>query len=178
MQNSGDPETEDGNTAGFREAYSEIVRVTERYMEFAQSTRQALIRLLLTLSSGALLASISLLRFPIRVDTVWLTLLPIAWGFLGISVFACVLHFAGNHSYTWLGGALRIFIDEAEELTKGLSLTNQDKAASALKIRLEQFKKDADLKREHRQAGVALSGFFLGLLTLIVFATRNLPWSP
>ena len=118
MQNSGDPETEDGNTPAFREAYSEIVRVTERYMEFAQSTRQAFIRLLLTLSSGALVASISLLRFPIRADTVWLTLLPIAWGFLGISVFACVLHFAGNHSYTWVAGALRIFIDEAEELTK------------------------------------------------------------
>ena len=93
-------------------------------------------------------------------------------------MFACVLHFAGNHSYTWVGGALRIFIDEAEELTKELSLTNQDKAVGALKIRLKQFEKNADLKREHRQAGVALSSFFLGCLTLIVFATKNLPWSP
>ena len=176
MQNSGDPETEGGNTPTFREVYSEIVRVTERYMEFAQSTRQAFIRLLLALSSGSLLASISLLRFLISADTVWLALLPIAWGFLGISVFACVLHFAGNHSYTWVGGVLRAFIDQAEELTKESSLSNQDKAAAALTVRLKQFENDADLKMEHRQAGVALASFFLGLLTLIVFATKNLPW--
>jgi hypothetical protein len=178
MQNSGDAETVGGNTPTFRETYSEIVSTTERYMEYAQSTRQAFIRLLLTLSSGALLASMFLLRFPIRADTVWLTLLPVAWVFLGISVFACVLHFAGNHSYTWLGGALRIFIDEAEELTKELSLANQDKVVTALKMRLTQFDKDADLKWEHDQARVALSSFFLGLVTLVVFATRNLPWGP
>ena len=43
-------------------------------MEFAQSTRQAFIRLL-PLSSGSLFASISLLRL-ISADTVWLALLP------------------------------------------------------------------------------------------------------
>ena len=178
MQNSDDSETEGGNTPAFREAYSEIARATEQYIEFAQSTRQTFIRLLLTLSSGSLLASISLIRFLISADTVWLALLPIAWGFLGISVFACVLHFAGNHSYTWVGGVLRIFIDDAEELTKELSLSNQDKAAEVLKIRLKQLENDADLKMEHRKSGVALASFFLGLLTLIVFATKNLPWSP
>ena len=178
MQNNAEPEAVSGNTPAFREAYSEIVRVIERYIEFAQSTRQAFIRLLLTLSSGSLLASISLLRFLISADTVWIALLPIAWGFLGISVFACVLHFAGNHSYTWVGGALRIFIDEAEELTKELSLSNQEKASEVLKIRLKQFENDAELKMEHRQSRVALASFLLGLLTLIVFATKNLPWSP
>ena len=176
MQNSGDPETEGGNTPTFREVYSELVRVIERYLEFAQSTRQAFIRLLLALSSGSLVASISLLRFLISADTVWLALLPIAWGFLGISVFACVIHFAGNHSYTWVGDALRFFIDDAEELTKKSSRSNQDKAAAALTVRLEQFENQADLKMERRQAGVALASFFLGLLTLIVFATKNLPW--
>ena len=140
MQNSTDPDVEGGDTTAFRKTYSDVVSVTERYIEFAQYTRQTFIRLLLTLSSGSLLASISLLRFTVNADTVWLGLLPIAWGFLGISMFACVLHFGANHSYTWIVGALRLFIDEAEELTKELSFSNQRNAAEVLKIRLNKFK--------------------------------------
>ena len=77
------------------------VRTSERYLEFAQSTRQAFIRLLLTLSAGSLVASISLLRFTVNAETAWLALLPISWGFLGIGVIVCLLHFGSNHSCTW-----------------------------------------------------------------------------
>ena len=45
-----------------------------------------------------------------------------------------------------------------EELTKELSLTNQDKAVEALKIRLKNFEKNAELTREHLSCPTLASG--------------------
>ena len=179
MQNSADPEAESKNITAFRETYNELVRRAERYAEFAQSTRQAYIRLLLTLSSGSLVASISLLRSSISADTVWLALLPVSWGFLGISVFTCLLHFASNHSYE-LEVARLMVSDGAEELTKELNLSDQEKAVYAFHIQAKQLEAETpgnDLKWDTPQSVIALTSFFLGLLTLSVFATKNLPWT-
>ena len=41
MQNSAEPEAGSENTTVFCETCNELVRTTERYLEFAQSTRQA-----------------------------------------------------------------------------------------------------------------------------------------
>ena len=176
IQNSGEPEAGSENTTAFRKTYDELVRIAERYAEFAQSTRQAYIRLLLTLSSGSLVASISLLRSSISADTVCLTLLPVSWGFLGISVFTCLLHFASNHSYAFEFSTLRVLIDEAEESMKESSFSDRVKAAKAFVDQIKQIEDDRGLKWEERQSVIALASFFLGLLTLIVFATKNLPW--
>ena len=82
IQNSDDSDSEVVNTVEFSEAFRELLKKAARYAQFAQSTRQAFIRLLMALSSGSLLALISLLKSWISADTVWLALLPISWGFL------------------------------------------------------------------------------------------------
>ena len=165
------------NTKEFRAIYEEYFRAVERYVETAQTTRQAFIRLLLTLSSGSLVASVSLLQSWVTADTVWLALLPVAWGLFGISVLACLAHYASFPGYDWVGSALKIFIDDAEELTRDSRLSAQERVAAAMKIRLEQLEDNHNLKNESKTARVALASFNLGLLALIVFATRNLPWS-
>ena len=175
MPNSADPEAGSETTTAFREAYNEAVRTIERYFEFAQSTRQAFIRLLLTLSAGSLVASISLLRFTDNAETAWLALLPISWGFLGISVVTCLLHFASNHSYVWLFRSARL-LDDAKESTKELGFSDRLEAAEALLDHIQQVD-DGGLKWDMYQSVIALTSFSLGLLTLIVFATKNLPWS-
>ena len=94
MQNSGGADAERGNTIAFRATYNQSVRSVEQFLMGAKVARQTFIRLLLTLSSGSLLASISLLRYSTSADnTVWLALLAVAWSFLGRSVFACLVRF-------------------------------------------------------------------------------------
>ena len=178
MRNSGDPETEGGNNIAFRATYSEMARVIEVMVRTVQVSRQAQVRLLLTLSSGSLLASISLLRSWVNADTVWLALLPVAWGFFGISMFSCLLHYGSFIGYGWVGASLKSFIDEAEKLTEGSSLSASDRAAEAIKIRIEQLEDTSLTKGDDRKAGAAMASFLLGFLVLVVFATRNLPWSP
>ena len=185
IQNSGDADAEGENTIAFREAYNEYLKLVERLLLGTQAAQQTIIRLLLTLSSGSLLASISLLRSWVNVDTVWLALLPVAWGFLGLSVFACLVYL-GNynpHGYDFIVAALKAFTDEAEELTgKVSSLSTKEKAAAVIKLRLEQLAARPEVTREDawivRTGIVARAGFFLGLLALIAFAIRNLPWNP
>ena len=177
-QNSGDEDTEGGNNIAFRATYNELVGVIEVVMGTFQVSQQALVRLLLTLSSGSLLASISLLRSWVNADTVWLSLLPVAWGFFGISIFSCLLHYGGFLGYRWIGPALKNFINEAEELTEGSRLSASDRAAAAIKIRLDQLGDKSFTKGNERKVGVAMVSFLLGFLVLTVFATRNLPWSP
>ena len=178
MQNSIDPEAGSEKTTAFRETYDKLSRTVEQYLEFAQSTRQAFIRLLLTLSAGSLVASISLLRFTVNAETAWIALLPISWVFLGISVLICLLHFASNYSYVWMLGLSRFFIDDAKESTKESVLADRVKAAEAFNDKIKDMKDDSDLKWDWRLSVSALISFFLGLLTLVVFATKNLPWSP
>ena len=185
VQNSGGADAESGNTIAFQVTYNQCVRAVEQLLLGAKVARQTFIRLLLTLSSGSLLASISLLRYSTSADnTVWLALLAVAWSFLGISVFACLVRLGTYnhlHGYDWIVLALKDFIDEAEEFTEELNLSTKKKASSAIKIRMEQLADRPELKREDAwDSGteiVARASFFLGLLTLIVFAIRNLPWS-
>ena len=185
VQNSGGTDAESGNTIAFQATYNQYVRAVEQLLLGAKVARQTFIRLLLTLSSGSLLASISLLRYSTSADnTVWLALLAVAWSFLGISVFACLVRLGTYnhiHGYDWIVLALKDFIDEAEEFTEELNLSTKKKASSAIKIRMEQLAERPELKREDAwDSGteiVARASFFLGLLTLIVFAIRNLPWS-
>ena len=178
MQNSGGAGAEGGNNIAFRATYSELAGVIEVMIRTFQVSRQAQVRLLLTLSSGSLLASISLLRSWVNADTVWLALLPVAWGFFGISMFSCLLHYGSFIGYGWVGASLKNFIDEAEKLTEGSSLSASNRAAAAIKIRIEQLEDKSFTKGDDRKAGAAMASFLLGFLVLVVFATRNLPWSP
>ena len=66
--------------------------------------------------------------------------------------------------------------DDAEELTRNPSLSTQERVAAGMKIRLKHFEKSQELIDETRAARLALASFRLGLLALVVFATRNLPW--
>ena len=76
VQNSGGADAESGNTIAFQATYNQYVRAVEQLLLGAKVARQTFIRLLLTLSSGSLLASISLLRFSISADNIlWLELL-------------------------------------------------------------------------------------------------------
>ena len=176
MQNSADPEAGSESTTAFSETYKEILWILERYFEFAQSTQQAFIRLLLTLSSGSLVASISLLRFTVNAETAWLALLPISWGFLGISVIVCLLHVGSTRNYLLTFVTLRFFADPTES-TKESGWAARLSATETILDRLKQFSDDSDLKWDRRQSVIALTSFSLGLLTLLVFATKNLPWS-
>ena len=95
-------------------------------------------------------------------------------------MFTCLLHFASNHSYELEVSRLMVSYG-AEELTKKLDLSDQEKAVYAFQIQVKQFAAEApanSLKWDTPQSVIALASFFLGLLTLIVFATKNLPWSP
>ena len=99
-------------------------------------------------------------------------------------MFACLVRLGTYnhiHGYDWIVLALKDFIDEAEEFTEELNLPTKEKTASAIKIRMEQLADRPELKREDAwDSGteiVARASFFLGLLALIVFAIRNLPWS-
>ena len=185
VQNSGGAGAESGNTIAFQATYNQYVRAVEQLLLGAKVARQTFIRLLLTLSSGSLLASISLLRFSISADNIlWLELLAAAWSFLGISAAACLVWLGTYnhlHSYDWIVLGLQDFIDEAEDLTEGLNLSTKKKASSAIKIRIGQLADRPEFKREDAWGSsteiVARASFFLGLLTLIVFAIRNLPWS-
>ena len=161
MQNIGAPETEGGNNIAFRATYSELAGVIEVMIRTFQVSRQAQVRLLLTLSSGSLLASISLLRSWVNADTVWLALLPVAWGFFGISMFSCLLHYGHFIGYGWIGASLKNFIDEAEELTEGSSLSASDRAAAAIKIRIEQLADKSFTKEDGRKVGAAMVSFLL-----------------
>lgn len=186
MQNGGDSDSEVGNTIEFRETYTQLVGAVEQWLMDAKVARQKFNRLLLTLSSGSLIASISLLRSLVSADnTVWLALLAVAWSFLGISVVACLVRL-GDYSkisgYDWMVLGLKYFIDEAEEFTEEFDLPTKKKVSSAIKLRMEQLAARPQLKREDAWDSwteiVARASFFLGLLALIVFAIRNLPWSP
>ena len=99
MQNNADPEADEGNTIAFRATYNEYIRVIDQALRGHQAAHQTAIRLLLTLASGSLVASISLLRSSIHADTVWLPLLSVAWVLLGISVFACLRHLGDYNPY-------------------------------------------------------------------------------
>ena len=176
MQNGDDHSTKVENVTEFRTLYEEYFQAVERYIETAETNRQTFIRLLLTLSSGSLVASISLLQSWVRADTVWLVLLPIAWGFFSVSVLACLTHYGSFPGYGFVASALKIFIDDAEELTRGSPLSTQKRVAAALKIRLGNFEDNQKLSAEAKIARLAWVSFCLGLLVLVVFATRNLPW--
>ncbi len=71
---------------------------------------------------------------------------------------------------------MRAFIDDAEELTSDLSMSNRERVAAALQVRLKMLEDDQKLNNEDKAVRLALSSFLLGLVTLIVFATRNLPF--
>ena len=179
IQNCGDAEAKGGNNIAFRTTYSALAEVIEGMFRTFQVSQQALVRLLLTLSSGSLLASISLLRSSVTTDTVWLVLLPLAWSLFGISVVFCLLYYGTFTGYGWIAAALKNFMDEAEELTAGSSLSLSERAAAAIKIRLEQLTKDQEnLKEIDRKVMIAMGSFLFGFLALTVFATRNLPWGP
>ena len=186
MQNGCDSDSEVGNTIEFRETYTQLVGAVEQWLMDAKAARQSFNRLLLTLSSGSLLASISLLRSLVSADNiVWPALLAVAWSFLGISAFACLVRL-GNYSrisgYDWIVPGLKYFIDEAEDITEKFDLPTKEKVSSVIKVRMEQLSALPQFKREDAWDSwteiAARASFFLGLLALIVFAIRNLPWSP
>ena len=91
-------------------------------------------------------------------------------------MLVCLVYYASLPSYEWLGAALRAFIDDAEELTSDLSMSNRERVAAALQVRLKMLEDDQKLNNEDKAVRLALSSFLLGLVTLIVFATRNLPF--
>ena len=89
-------------------------------------------------------------------------------------MIVCLLHFGSNHSYVLMFSPLRVF-DDPKESTKESVSSDRLAAAEAVIDQAKQFD-DSDLKWEMRQSVIALVSFSLGLLTLIVFATKNLPW--
>ena len=167
----------------FRDTYHTALGLLERIFTETQAAAQTSHRLLITLASGSLLASISLLRTLVSADTVWLELLSAAWVLLGLSVFACLVRLGTYNpmGYDMIVAKLKHFIDDAEELTQDLKLSPKDKAIEALKIRMKGIASDPEVTKPDAwlagAAAVAHYSFFLGLLALIAFSIRNLPWS-
>ena len=161
----------------FRKTYGSVVNAIERALQVNQAARQAYVRLLLTLSSGAVVLSMSLLRYWITQDTEWLFLLPVSWACFGVSVLTCLAQLAMFGGYDWIVPILRFLDSDAESLTDGLDAPIHRRVSHALGLLEEPLRSVLEPPKVRLTALAANVGFIAGLLTLAAFATKNLPWS-
>lgn len=162
----------------FSETYKIFLQTLEVVLEQFIKSRDTIIKNLLNLSAGSLVATITLLQVFGKEFSNGLFLLPLSWFLFGCTIVACFIHIGSSQNYWFLLESFRWYESTAKEAVSEIEIdaTEWQKVKVAISVLQEKLEDDSRYTSLRNSIATALFTFIGGLACLGIFATLNLPW--
>ena len=157
--------------------YDFVLQCTGAHLTAKENARAGVVRILITLSAGAVGLTASI--FPtIAKSSIWLPLLPASWLLLILSLACGLIHTHLFHGFSVFTEALRSAKADIVEVASETDAPISAKKAvdSLIELQLQKLTSSPAGGGEGAYLGAAVC-FVVGIILLTVFVTANLPWS-